>query len=391
MDFAFNEEQEELRETAREFLAEHSSSENVRKAMATELGFDPQLWKQIGAELGWSSLLIPEEFGGLGLGYVELIALLEVMGGALVCAPFFSTVCLAGNALLVAGSDEQKRKHLPGLAAGETLATLAFSEPRSIDGAPGARVPWDMAAIQTTAEEHAGEYVLRGTKSFVLDGHCADLLIVAARAAGSEGDAGLGLFLVPSSSPGVVRRALPTMDRTRRQAEVLLNDVVVPGEARLGAEGEGARALARTLDLACVALAAEQIGGAQRCLDMSVDYARERIQFGRPIGSFQAIKHMCADMMVQVESARSASYYAACVAAEETDGSGDLPVAASMAKACCSEAYFECAANAIQIHGGVGFTWEYDVQLYFKRARASESFLGDPAYHRERIARAIGL
>ncbi len=379
MDFAFTEEQEELRATAREFLAAHSSSEQVRTAMQSELGYDPQVWKQIGAELGWPSVIIPEEFGGLGLGYVELVALLEGMGSALLCAPFFSSVCLAANALLVGGSEEQKKEYLPGIAEGQTRATLAFTE---------ANGRWDASGIEASARREGCDYGLSGKKSFVLDGHCADLLVVAVRREGTTGEAGISLFALPAAARGVERRALPTMDQTRRQAEIELRDVRVPGSALMGQEGEGWRALSKTLALAAVALSAEQVGGAQRCLDMSVEYAKQRVQFGRPIGSFQAIKHKCADMLVQVESARSASYYAGCVAAE--DGA-ELPLLASLAKAYCSDAYFDCAANAIQIHGGVGFTWEYDVHLYFKRARSSESFLGDGAYHREQVARGIGL
>ncbi|MCH6560863.1 MAG: acyl-CoA/acyl-ACP dehydrogenase [Myxococcales bacterium] len=379
MDFAFTEEQEELRATARDFLVAHSSSEQVRTAMQSELGYDPQVWKQIGAELGWPSVIIPEEFGGLGLGYVELIALLELMGSALLCAPFFSSVCLAANALLVGGSEEQKKEYLPGIAEGQTRATLAFTE---------ANGRWDASGIEASARREGGDYVLSGKKSFVLDGHCADLLVVAARREGTTGEAGISLFALPAAARGVERRALPTMDQTRRLAEIELRDVRVPGSALMGQEGEGWGALSKTLALAAIALSAEQVGGAQRCLDMSVEYAKQRVQFGRPIGSFQAIKHKCADMLVQVESARSASYYAGCVAAE--DGV-ELPLLASLAKAYCSDAYFDCAANAIQIHGGVGFTWEYDVHLYFKRAKSSESFLGDGAYHREQVARGIGL
>ncbi|MCZ6571391.1 MAG: acyl-CoA/acyl-ACP dehydrogenase [Deltaproteobacteria bacterium] len=379
MDFAFTEEQEELRATARDFLVAHSSSEQVRTAMQSELGYDPQVWKQIGAELGWPSVIIPEEFGGLGLGYVELIALLELMGSALLCAPFFSSVCLAANALLVGGSEEQKKEYLPGIAEGQTRATLAFTE---------ANGRWDASGIEASARREGGDYVLSGKKSFVLDGHCADLLVVAARREGTTGEAGISLFALPAAARGVERRALPTMDQTRRLAEIELRDVRVPGSALMGQEGEGWGALSKTLSLAAIALSAEQVGGAQRCLDMSVEYAKQRVQFGRPIGSFQALKHKCADMLVQVESARSASYYAGCVAAE--DGV-ELPLLASLAKAYCSDAYFDCAANAIQIHGGVGFTWEYDVHLYFKRAKSSESFLGDGAYHREQVARGIGL
>jgi alkylation response protein AidB-like acyl-CoA dehydrogenase len=379
VDFAFDEEQEELRAIARSFLAEYAGSAQLREAMASDLGYDPHLWKQIGAELGWTSVHIPESYGGLGLGNVELVALLEIMGAHLVASPFFASVCLAANALLTGGTEAQKQEHLPGIASGETRATLAWTE---------ANGRWDADGIEATARPDGSDFILDGVKTFVLDGHCADLLVVAARSEDSRGDDGVSLFAIPADDPAIERRALPTVDQTRRQAEITLRGVRVPEEARLGAEGEGGATLARTLDLAAVALAAEQVGGAQRCLDMAVAYAKERVQFGRPIGSFQAIKHKCADMMVAVESARSASYYAGCVADE---GGDDLATVASLAQAYCSDAYFRCAADSLQIHGGVGFTWEYDVHLYFKRAKSSETFLGDAAYHRERVARNIGL
>ena len=379
MNFAFTEEQEELREAARGFLADQSGSEQVRHAMALEGGFDPSIWKQVGAELGWASVAIPEEYGGLGLGYVELVALMELMGEHLLCAPFFSSVCLAGNALLVGGREEQKQEWLPRIAEGQIVATLAHAERSSGSD------PYDFGC---EVVEEGGELVLRGEKRFVIDGATADLVIVAARRSGSLGAEGVELVLVPGDAAGLERSPLPTMDATRRLASLRLEGVRVPESARLGDAGQGATTLARTLDLAVIGLAAEQVGGAQRCLDLSVAYAKEREQFGRPIGSFQAIKHKCADMMVQVESARSAAYYAGCVAA---GGDADLAQVASIAKAYCSEAYMACAGEAIQIHGGVGFTWEYDPHLYFKRAQASEQMFGTPAYHRERIARALTL
>ncbi len=380
MNFAFTEEQEQLRATARAFLAEHAGSEQLRRAMQSELGFDPELWKRIGSQLGWPGVAIPEAYGGLGLGFVELVALMEVMGEALLCAPFLSSVCLAGTALLQAGSEEQKRAHLPGIATGETLAALAWTEPGG---------EWGAGDVAATARRDGADFVLEGRKRYVLDGHCASLLLVAARAEGSSGEQGLDLFVVPADAPGLACRRLPTLDQTRRLAALELDAVRVPGGARLGQGkvGGGYAALERALDLAGIALAAEQVGGAQRCLDLSVDYAKGRRQFGRPIGSFQAIQHKCADMMLRVESARSAAYHAGCVATE----GGDLSRASALAQAYCSEAYFRCAAEALQIHGGVGFTWESDVHLYLKRARSSEVFLGDPAWHRERLARQIGL
>ena len=379
MNFAFTEEQEELRQTARAVLAEHASSERVRAAMTSERGWDDGLWKQLGAELGWTAVHIPEQYGGLGLGYVELVALLEIMGEHLVCSPYFATLALGANALLVAGSEAQKQQWLPAIAEGERTATLAWTESNG---------RWDADGIETRCEPDGDGYVLRGSKRYVVDGHLAQTLIVAARSPGSAGQQGVSLFVVDGNATGLESKPLPTVDSTRRQAEIRLSGVRGPASARLGEEGQGAALLAKTLDLAAVALAAEQVGGAQRCLDMAVEYAKQRVQFGRPIGSFQAIKHKCADMMVAVESARSAVYYAACVAEDDGD---ELPRVASLVKAYCSDAYFRCAADNIQIHGGVGFTWEYDCHLFFKRAKASETFLGDSAYHRELVAQRIGL
>ena len=368
MDFAFNEEQEELRATARAFLANHSGSEQIRAAMESELGYDPQIWKQIAMELGWSAVTIPEAYGGLALGPVELTALVEVMGESLLCVPFFSTVCLGVNALVVAGTEEQKQEHLPRIAEGESIATLAHAGPSE--------------SITVVFRPEADGVSLSGVADFVVDGCTADLLIVAAEA---ETGGEIGLFIVPGDAPGLARAAHPTLDQTRRLASVRLDDVRLPATARMTG---GEDSLQEILDRAVIALAAEQVGGAQRCLDLAVAYAKEREQFGRPIGSFQAIKHKCANMMIELESARSAAYYVACVATEASD---ELPVVASLAKAYCSDTYFQCAAECLQIHGGVGFTWEYDVHLYFKRARSSESLLGDPATHRERVARLIGL
>ncbi len=377
MNFAFNEEQEELRAMARGFLADHSGSEQVRSAMSSELGYDADVWKRIGTELGWPAVLVPEEYGGLGLSWIELVALLETTGEALLCAPFYSTVCLGGTALLVAGSEEQKQAHLPALAEGQLRVTLALTE---------ASGRWDAAGITAVAKADGGDFVLSGTKRYVPDGASADLLVVAARAEGSEGEEGVGLFLVPGDAAGVSRTSLPTVDQTRRQAEIGLEGVRVPADAVLGEPGNAWPQLERVLDFAAVGIAAEQVGGAQRCLDLAVEYAKERVQFGRVIGSFQSIKHKAADMMLAVECARSAAYYAGCVAAEEGEA---LPVAASMAKATATEAYFQCASDAIQIFGGIGFTWEYDPHLHWKRAKSTESFLGDASYHRERVASRV--
>jgi len=381
VNFAFSEEQEELRRTVRSFLEDKSPSAEVRRLMETEEGFDPAVWRQMAEQLGLQGLAIPEEYGGSGFTYVELVVVLEEMGRALLCAPYFSTIALAANTILHSGDDAARKELLPGIASGETIATLAFTEDNG---------RWDAEGITMTAtkgrpggspKDGAGDgYTLDGHKMFVLDGHTAGVIVVAAR----TGD-GISLFQVAGDASGLGRTALQTMDQTRKQARLEFSGV--PAKL-IGAEGKGWDTLGRVLDLAAVALAAEQVGGAQKCLDMAVDYAKVRVQFGRPIGSFQAIKHKCADMLLEVESAKSAAYYAGWAAAELND---ELPVVASLAKAYCSDAYFHAAAENIQIHGGIGFTWEHDAHLYFKRAKSSELLLGDPTYHRELLAQRIGI
>jgi alkylation response protein AidB-like acyl-CoA dehydrogenase len=274
MKFAFNEEQEELRRQARTFLDKHSSSERVRAAMQSDRGYEEDVWRRISAELGWTAITIPERHGGLGLGYVELVALFEEAGRALLCSPLFSTVALATNALLTAADSDRTTELLPSIAAGETTATLAYTE---------ASGSWQPSAVSTTARRDGNEYVLNGVKTFVLDGHSADWLIMAARMPGSSGESGISLFALRADVAGVTRRLLPTMDQTRKLAEVVLDGVRLPVSALIGEEGAAWPALSRTLDLAAIALAAEQVGGAQRCLDMTVAYAKDRRQFGRPI------------------------------------------------------------------------------------------------------------
>jgi alkylation response protein AidB-like acyl-CoA dehydrogenase len=378
MEFSFSQDQDELRRAARRFLEVASSEERVRAAMETERGYDSATWEQLSEELAWTALTIPEDYGGLGMSYLDLHPLMEEMGRALLCSPFFSTICLGANALLLGGSDAQKERYLPGIAAGETT-TLAYAEKNNRMDAEG---------VEATYSRNGSGYILRGDKSYVLDGHTADLLIVAARLENSKGADGVSLFLVPGDAEGVKRAWLPTMDQTRRLATIELGDVAAAPDALLGEEGRGWDLCERTLDLARIALAAEQVGAAERCLDMSVEYAKVRKQFGRPIGSFQAIKHKCADMLMMVESARSAAFYASALAGQ---GEPDLEEAASSAKAFCSDTFFHCAAENIQIHGGIGFTWEHAAHMYFKRAKAAEALFGDPSFHRERVAKCMGL
>lgn len=371
MNFAFTEEQEELRSTVRAFLESKSSEEAVREQMETEAGFDAAVWSQMAEQMGLQGLHIPEEYGGSGFGYVELGIVLEEMGRALLCAPFFSSVVLAANTLLQSGDDAAKAEYLPGIASGETIATLAYTEPSG---------KWDESGIEMVATASGDGYTLSGTKMFVIDGHTANLIIVAARV-----DGAVSLFAVAGDAAGLTRTALSTMDQTRKQAKLEFDGT--PAKL-IGEVGKGWDVLSTVLDLAAVALAAEQVGGAQFTLEMAVQYAKDRVQFGRPIGSFQAIKHKCADMLLEVESAKSAAYYGLWCASEMND---ELPSVASLAKAYCSEAYFHATAENIQIHGGIGFTWEHPAHLYFKRAKSSELMFGDPTYHREQLAQRIGI
>ena len=370
MNFAFSEEQETLREFVRNFLEEKSSEASVREQMETDNGFDPDVWQQMSEQMGLQSLIIPEEFGGQGFGYVELIVVLEEMGRSLLCAPFFSSVVLAANTLIHSGDESAKAELLPQIASG-TIATLAFTEENG---------KWDQSGITMQASQSEGGYTLDGSKMYVLDGNTAEIILVAAQTAN-----GVSLFNVNAEAEGLTRTPLATMDQTRKQSKI---DFSGTPATLIGEEGKGWDILSTVLDLAAVGLAAEQVGGAQMCLDMAVEYAKVRVQFGRPIGSFQAIKHKCADMLLEVESAKSAAYYAGWCAAEMND---ELPSTASLAKAYCSEAYFHAAAENIQIHGGIGFTWEHPAHLYFKRAKSSELLFGDPTYHRELLAQRIGI
>ncbi len=370
MNFAFSEEQEMLRESVRKFLEDKCPSEKVRALMETDEGYDPDLWREI-AQQGWQAMAIPEADGGAGFSFLELVILLEEQGRALFPSPFFSTVVLGATTLMVAGD---KNELLADIALGERTVALAHMEESG---------HWDETGIEMAAKADGDDYILNGTKLYVVDGHTADTLIVAART-----ESGVSLFVVDGDAQGVSRRKLETMDMTRKQAEITFEDVRVPAGSMLGTEGSGWDTLAKVMDLAAVALAAEQVGGAQKCLEMAVEYAKVRVQFGRPIGSFQAIKHKCADMLVQVESAKSAAYYAGWAASEDNE---ELPIAAPLAKSYCSEAYFFAAAENIQIHGGIGFTWEHDAHLYFKRAKSSELMLGDPSYHRAILADRLGI
>ena len=380
MEFAFTEEQLMIRDSAERFLAQASDSSAVRTGMARVDDYDPALWQRIAQELYWPALMVPEAYGGMGLGFVELALLQEQCGRFLLGSPLFATACLATPALLLADNPPLQGHWLGAIAAGQTRATLAWG------------LGMDADIVQVTARAEPGGYVLDGRCAQVLDGALADLLIVASREPGSQGEHGISLFALPADTPGIIRNALPTLDQTRRLARVELHGVHAGDAQLLGSAGQGWPLLRDVLSIAAIGLAAEQTGGAQQVLDLTLAYVSERKQFNRPIASFQAIKHRCADMMLQVECARSAFWYAACVAGERLAVEGDpalaseLLAAAATAKLHASETFFHCAAESIQLHGGVGFTWEYDPHLYFKRARAGEQWLGTPAWHAERLA-----
>jgi alkylation response protein AidB-like acyl-CoA dehydrogenase len=378
MNFGFNDEQELLRSTARKFFENECPSETVRRLMDTPEGMTPELWGKL-AEQGWLGLVFPEAYDGMGLGFVDLTVLMEEMGRAVVPGPYFSTVLLGGLAIVEAGSEAQKKEWLPKIAGGQKRVTLAWMEPSAMLGAAG---------VTLEAKGAGGGYTLSGTKLFVPDAHTADAIVVAARTGAGKGDEGVSLFLVPRDTRGVEVKLLPTMDQTRKLCEVTLSGVSLGADALVGGAGAGWAPLARVLDRACVALCAEMCGGAQRVLDMTVEYAKIRQAFGKPIGSYQGVKHKAADMLVEVENSKSITYYAAWAMDE---GSAEGPLAVSMAKAYVSDAYRRVSAAGIQLHGGIGFTWEHDLHLYFKRAKGSEFTFGDATYHRERVAQLVNL
>jgi alkylation response protein AidB-like acyl-CoA dehydrogenase len=377
MDIGFTEEQELLRASARRFLENECPSAFVRQRMAEPEAMTEVFWQKL-AEQGWFGILYPEEAGGSGLGLVDMAVLMEEMGRAVMPGPFFSTVLLGSAAILEAGSQYQRQEWLPRIAAGAAKVSLAWTE---------ANARWDAGGIVATGRETAGGFVLSGTKLFVPDAHLSDALVVAVRTRdGSTMEDGISLFLVPEGAAGLAVTLLPTMDETRKLCEVRLDSVVVPAAALLGDMHGGWPALARVLDRATVALCAEMCGGSQQVLDMTTAYAKIRIAFGNPIGSYQGVKHRAADMLVDVENAKSLTYYAAWAIDE---GLAEAPLAVSMAKAYASDAYRKVAGAGIQLHGGIGFTWEHDLQLYFKRAKASEVAFGDATWHRERVARML--
>lgn len=366
--FVRTDEQTMLADTVREFLESTVDLDAVREQCLTDAAIDRDAWKGL-RQMGLLGLHVPEEYGGAGFSFVETAIVFEELGRRVVPVPFLSSL-LASAAVVAAGSDEQKSQLLPSILSGERIATLALFEDAH-----------DQDLIQCTAERVEAGWELKGTKSYVTDAPNADLFVVVA-----DTGAGVGLFVVDRSAQGVSVTATLSLDATRPFGELTLDNVTIRDDAYLGGS-PNPEAIRTALDVGVVALAQEQSGGAQRCLEMSVEYANTRFQFGRAIGSFQAVKHMCADMLVSVEHARSAAWHAA----RSMDDPNEFRIAAPLAKSVCSDAYLRAAGDTIQIHGGIGFTWEHDAHLYLKRAKSTSLLLGSVGFYRDRLADAIGI
>jgi len=377
MDLGLTEEQEMLRSSALDFLKKECPKKLVKELDETEEGYSPELWRKI-ADLGWLGLPFPEEYGGGGGTFLDLAVLLEVMGYNIVPGPFFSTVVLGGLLVLDGGSEEQKREWLPRIASGEKILSLALTEPD---------VSYEASAVKTTAVSRNGGYVISGTKLFVLDANVADLILCVVRTKETSDPAdGVTVFLVDARSPGISVTLLKTLARDK-QCEVVFDNVTVPKESILGGLDKGWPLVQGLLEKAAVAKCAEMVGGAQAALDMAVSYAKERVQFNRPIGSFQAIQHYCANMVSDVDGSRFVTHKAAWKVSEGLPATMDVAVA----KAWTSGAYGRVTLTAHQIFGAIGFTMDHDLHLYYRRAKAAEMMFGDGAYHRKVVARELGL
>jgi len=377
MDFGLSEEQELLQQSARDFLARECPTAFVRELARSDDGCSPAFHAKL-AGMGWTGLVIPERFGGLGLHMLDLAVLAEEMGRAVMPGPFFSSAVLAALSLMGSGDATQQKHWLPRLAAGDALGTLALLEDSD---------RLDPAGVTARCAKTRNGFRLNGTKLFVTDAHVADFLVAAFRSRG-QGEAGICLFVVPRQTPGVSITPLHDIDQTRRPCEVVFKNVDVPTGARVADETKGWKVLRRVMDAAGIVLAADSLGGAQRALEMSVEYAKVRQQFGRPIGSFQAVKHIAAEMVSEIEPARSLVWYAAYAYDHEPRHASR---AAAMAKARLSDVYSRATNRAVQIHGGIGFTWEHDMHLWFKRAKWNERAFGDATHHRERLAQLAGF
>jgi alkylation response protein AidB-like acyl-CoA dehydrogenase len=375
LDFGFSEEQEMLRDAAKRFLADNCPPKFVRQMMADATGHDPAFWKKL-VDLGWPGLLIPESYGGQGGSFLDMTVVIEEAGKALVPGPFFTSALLAAPLVIEGGSDALKKDLLPRMAKGEFIGTVAIAE---------AAGRFDADGIQMKATKSGNEYTITSEKFFVPDAHVAHGLAVAVRTGGA-GENGITILTVPANAKGLTVTQLKTVDMTRRLCHVKFDGVKVPATDMIGKEGAGWPILQRTLDIATAGLAAEMVGTAQRALDMSVEYAKTRVQFGKPIGSFQAVKHKCVDMMVAVENARSLTYYA-CWTVDTK--SVEAATAVPMAKAYASDMAKNVTSEAIQVHGGIGFTWEHDMHLYHRRALAGEANFGNAPVHRETVAKSL--
>jgi len=374
MDFDFDQDQLMLRDSVREYLSKECPPEFVRSMFEHPLGYSKEMWTGL-AGLDWLGLTFPEEYGGLGLGMVELCLVLEEMGRAVFPGPYFSSVVLAGTALMKGGIAAQKAKYLSAIAKGETIGTFGILED-SVD--------WGPESIKMTATEKGDGYALSGMKRFVPFAHAADVIIVPART--SDRKEGISLFLVDSRSEGISTSTMTGIDLTNKASEVKFDNVVVPSENRLGTADAAWPVVKDVLQTAAVAASAEMLGCSRKAMEMSVAYAKMREQFGQPIGAFQAIKHKCAEMFLEVENSHSAVYYAAWA---QDAGSDDADLAASAAKAYVGEAARKVCGEAIQVHGGIGFTWEIDLHLYFKRAKHYELMYGDANHHQELALRQV--
>jgi alkylation response protein AidB-like acyl-CoA dehydrogenase len=374
MDLGLDEQQEMLKNFARDFLEKECPEQLVRAMEEDEKGYSPELWQKM-AQQGWMGLIIPDNYNGTGMNICELVVLLEEFGRALVPGPFISTVVLGGVPIMDAGTEEQKQQFLPKIAAGELIMTMALTEPSA---------KWTADGVQLEAKKDGSDYVLNGTKLFVQDAHVSDYMVVAARTGGS-GEDGITLLLVDSKSPGIKFEVLKTI-AADKQCEVTFENVKVPAANVLGGEGKGWPIVEKTKDVATVAACAYLVGLSQMDFDVTLNYAKERVQFGRPIGSFQAIQHKLADAVIDVDGSRFITYKAAWSLQE---GEPDADLMISMAKAWTSDASRRVVAHGQQIHGGIGFTKEYKIQLYFRRQKWMELMWGDADYHRELVAQKL--
>ncbi|HVP06067.1 MAG TPA: acyl-CoA dehydrogenase family protein [Dehalococcoidia bacterium] len=376
MDLGLDEQQEMLKNVARDFLEKECPESLVRQMEEDEKGYSPDLWQKMAGQ-GWMGLTIPDEFGGVGLTICELVVLLEEFGRALVPGPFISTVVLGATPIMEAGTAEQKKTYLPKIASGEAIFTMALTEPSA---------KWSADGVTLEAKKSGSDYVLNGTKLFVPDAHVTDYMIVVART-GGKGEDGITLFIVDSKSPGIKFEQLKTI-AADKQCEVTFENVKVPAANILGKEGKGWPIVEKTEKVATIAACAYLVGLSQMDFDVTLNYAKERVQFGRPIGSFQAIQHKLADAVIDVDGSRFITYKAAWSMAE---GEPDADLMISMAKAWASDASRRVVAHGQQIHGGIGFTKEYKIQLYFRRQKWMELMWGDGDYHREKVAELMGV